>query len=285
MSPELLHVDAGAAAGELERAESAFVGHLTVDIHDRMIVVSVTDKSAGALAALLRRQAHVVALQQADVQVQQRRTLDHRVAHIAALTTLCGAAVEILPAVVRQIEIPYRHRQSHQQRSVLTHQGHAVGGDGHIHRHLPRRRFVIAVLPGVTLSTRLHGDMQRDLRPLLSAAGGHHRGILPRRARREEVRAPGNVRCSLVPVVLDHGIRQRVSLPVGKDLLQWYFEHTALRDGIAFFRRRDVPARCDRLRPQHQQRRCQTQESAQLRSDMVIFHAASSSALMVVYSA
>ena len=40
--------------------------------------------------------AHVVALQQADVQVQQRRTLDHRVAHIAALTTLCGAAVEIL---------------------------------------------------------------------------------------------------------------------------------------------------------------------------------------------
>ena len=34
-----------------------------------------------------------------------------------------------------------------------------------------------------------------------------------------------------------------------------------------------------------QQRRCQTQESEQLRSDMVIFHAASSSALMVVYSA
>ena len=284
MSPELLHVDAGAAAGELECAESAFVGRLTVDIRDRLIC-PVIKEPAGALAALLRRQAHVVALQKIDVQVQQRRTLDHRVAHIAALTTLCGAAVEILPAVVRQIEIPYRHRQSHQQRSVLTHQGHAVGGDGHIHRHLPRRRFVIAVLPGVTLSTRLHGDMQRDLRPLLSAAGGHHRGILPRRARREEVRAPGNVRCSLVPVVLDHGIRQRVSLPVGKDLLQWYFEHTALRDGIVFFRRRDVPARCDRLRPQHQQRRRQTQESAQLRSDMVIFHAASSSALMVVYSA
>ena len=285
MSPELLHVDAGAAAGELECAESAFVGRLTVDIRDRLIRPVIKDP-AGALAALLRRQAHhVVALQQADVQVQQRRTLDHRVAHIAALTTLCGAAVEILQAVVRQIEIRHLHRQSHQQRSVLTHQGHAVGGDGHIHRHLPRRRFVIAVLPGVTLSTRLHGDMQRDLRPLLSAAGSHHRGILPRRARRKEIRALGDRPCGLVSVVVHHGIRQRVSLPVGKDLLQWYFEHTALRDGIAFFRRRDVPACRDRLRPQHQQRRCQTQESAQLRSDMVIFHAASSSALMVVYSA
>ena len=285
MSPELLHVDAGAAAGELERAESAFVGRLTVDIHDRMIVVSVTDKSAGSLAALLRRQVHVVALQQADVQVQQRRTLDHCVAHIAALTTLCGIAVEILPAVVRQIEIRHLHRQSHQQRFVLTHQGHAVGGDGHIHRHLPRRRFVIAVLPGVTLSTRLHGDMQRDLRLLLSAAGSHHRGILPRRVRRKEIRALGDRPCGLVSVVVHHGIRQRVSLPVGKDLLQWYFEHTALRDGIAFFRRRDVSARPDRLRPQQEQSRRKANDAAQLCQDILPFHAVSFALTMTIYSA
>ena len=129
---------------------------------------------------LFRRISEVIDAQQVQVQVQGRRAADDRAVDIFAAAVLCLIAVELLKSLIGQIEIRNLHGQVRKDRPVLSHERHAVTGDGHIDRDGAGVGLVVVILPGVAVLSLLHRDgdgMRRGDGLVLRAGGGDRQRI------------------------------------------------------------------------------------------------------------
>ena len=149
MTPEVGHIQAGGRAGDEQcRQLVRCIGRVIVHIQ-HIIVQTILSQRADvvfALAALRLGQADEVALQQVQVQVQAGGPLHDIVVNVLALTVFGVVAVVILQAVVRQIEVRHCDGLVAQHRAVAALDGHAVVGDGHIHRDFLGGRLIVVVL-------------------------------------------------------------------------------------------------------------------------------------------
>ena len=93
MTPELVHKDAGSAAGINQcLVISAVVGQFAAHIVD-VLFLSVLQHTRGTNTALFLRQAHVVTLQQVDVQMQAGGSANNSIVHIGASAAISTVAI------------------------------------------------------------------------------------------------------------------------------------------------------------------------------------------------
>ena len=226
MTPEVLHVGAGSAAGILQRGVllviDVGIAQDVADAHVEWIAEKLIPGRAGA--ALRLRQAQIVPLQQVDEQVHGGGPLDHLRAHIGTLAVLGGIAVEVLQAIAAQVEIGHRHLQVGQRCLVLVRaqNGYTVAGNGHIYRDLIRRGLVVIILLIVGDLTGGDGDVQRDVGggAVAAAPGRDGGGVFALRGTGEVIHAVLNGRGGFVGAVVGDGIAEAVPLAVREHVLQ-----------------------------------------------------------------
>ena len=159
MSPERLHVHGRCCSRQIQRnlirgRKRFFPGHV-FDIAGERIAQRAVGRS--------RRLVHAVFLQQIDIQVQQRRTLDDHIIRIISPAVFRMIAVELIQLVILQIKIRNLHLQVRQRRfrRIVALQRNAVIGDGDIDRNRGLIRLIIAILPLVARSRSLDRYRER----------------------------------------------------------------------------------------------------------------------------
>ena len=176
--------------------------------------------------------------QQIQVQVQGRRAADERAVDIFAASIICLIAVEFLKALIGQIEIRDCHGQVRKDRPVLSHERHAVTGDGHIDCDGAGVGLVVVILPGVAVLALLHrdGDGVRCGDGLVLRAGGGDRQRIFAHVRLDDEQVHG---IAVILVLRDLRLRGKVFagecvghfmlLAVGKDVGHCKLVGNALR--------------------------------------------------------
>ena len=149
MAPKIFHIKAGGRAADSQSGKAVcrigrcfiHVTNIFTQLKARQLVAVVL-----ALAALLIGQADEVALQQIEIQVQAGGPLHDVLVDVFAFTVFGVIAVELLQAVVRQIEVGYCDGLVAQHRAVVAPDGYAVVGDGHIHRDFLGGGLIVVIL-------------------------------------------------------------------------------------------------------------------------------------------
>ena len=225
MAPELLHIEGGSAAGDVQRQLRVVIGPAAVHaVHAHAAVMAHDLLRAGG--DLLRRQAQIVHAQQVEIQVQGGGALDQLLVDIGAAAVLGAVAVVVGQALLVQIEVGHVHLQMGQHRAVRSRQGHAVAGDGDVDGYRIRRRLIVAVLSGIPRRAGLHRNGEAHGRRAALLAGGRHRGGIGARSGVGKVQrlvTVGRVGCDLglgAVIAVIQRIGQLVARGVGKHLGQ-----------------------------------------------------------------
>ena len=149
MTPEVGHIQAGGRAGDSQSGKAVCrIGRCFIHVTNIFTQLKARQRVTrkGTLAALLLRQADEVALQQIEIQLQAGGPLHDIVVNVLALTVFGVVAVVILQAVVHQIEVRHCDGLVAQHRAVAASDGHAVVGDGHIHRDFLGGGLIVVIL-------------------------------------------------------------------------------------------------------------------------------------------
>ena len=143
VAPELLHVQAGGAAGGIQgNGAATVIGNAAIHV-PHIGSFFVIQNTRGALAALAGGQAHVVPLNNIDIGVEGGGTLNDRIVIVAAPAKLGAVTVILAQAVIVQIKIGNGHVQIRQNGAILAHQGNTVIGNGDVDGHAVGGRFVV----------------------------------------------------------------------------------------------------------------------------------------------
>ena len=175
MTPEVGHIQAGGRAGDSQSGKAVRrIGRCFIHVINIFTQLKARQRVTriGTLAALLLRQADEVALQQIEIQVQAGGPFYDVLVDVLAFAVFGVIAVELLQAVVRQIEVGYCDGLVAQHRAVVAPDGYAVVGDGHIHRDRLGGRLIVVVLRVQTVRRFLHRDGKGHRERLAVRAGG-----------------------------------------------------------------------------------------------------------------
>ena len=220
VAPELLHVHAGGAAGEVQSQARILIGGFAEHIPDAVAHAVMTKDLHFAGGHLLRFKSQIVNADHIQVQVQRRGTLNDRVVYIAAGAVFGAVAIEFFKALILQIKIGHIHFQMRQDRAVVPDDGDAVAGDGDPDSHAVLRRLVVAVLALIALLARFNGDLQRCLSgdSRIAGAGRRNRGRVSARAGVGEMQTAIGKLGVIAEVVAGQGIGHAVAPAVRKQV-------------------------------------------------------------------
>ena len=158
VTPELVHKDAGSTAGIHKcLVVSAIIGQLTAHIVD-VVFLGIFQNTGFAGTALLFGQAHIVPLQQIDVQMQAGGSANNGAVHIGTSAAVCTVAVILCQAVQIQLEVRNCNLQIG-QHTVIGFQGHTVIGYSHINSNGRLVGLIVAILLLDTLIGRIHSQL------------------------------------------------------------------------------------------------------------------------------
>ena len=250
VAPELLHIHAGGAAGEVQGQVLILIGNTAEHILDAHVAI-VTKDLHFAGGHLLRFKSQIVNADHIQVQVQRRGTPDDLCIHIAAGAVFGVVAVVIGEALILQIKIGHIHFQMRQDRAVVPADGDAVAGDGDPDSDAVLRRLVVAILALVALLARFNGDGQRRLRShaAVAAAGRRDRGGVSARVGVGEMQTALSDLGVIAKVFAGQGIGHAVALAVRKQVCHFDYELRALcRGKRGVFRHSDRMPGCRSVR-------------------------------------
>ena len=158
MTPELVHENAGSAAGIHKRlVVSAVIGQIATHVED-IVLLGIFQHTRGTNTALFLRQAHVVTLQQVDVQMQAGGSANNSIVHIGASAAISTIAIVLGQAVQIQFKVRNGDLQIC-QHTVVGFQRHTVAGNRHINSNRRLVSLVIAVLLLNALVGRIYGQL------------------------------------------------------------------------------------------------------------------------------
>ena len=230
MPPEVGHVETGGRAGDFQRGQRSRVGRVFVHVVNIVVQPEALQIAAGvlALAALVFGKTDEVALQQIDVQVQAGGPLHDVVVHVLALAVCRVIAVELVKAVLAQVEVRDGNGLMAQNCAVTTPDGHAVVGDGHINRDLLGGGLVVVVLGVQAVGGGLDRDGEGRGDGLAARAGGLDlrlvgAGVFFRHVQR----ASADLGLGAELGGVDQRIGQRVAVRIPEDVPQGNFQQVA----------------------------------------------------------
>ena len=230
MAPEVGHVETGGRAGDFQRGQRSRVGRVFVHVVNIVVQPEAVQTAAvvSSLAALAFGKPDEVALQQIDVQVQAGGPLHDVVVHVLALAVCRVIAVELVKAVLAQVEVRDGNGLMAQNRAVTPPDGHAVVGDGHINRDLLGGGLVVVVLGVQAVGGGLDRDGEGRGDGLAARAGGLDlrlvgAGVFFRHVQR----ASADLGLGAELGGVDQRIGQRVAVRIPEDVPQGNFQQVA----------------------------------------------------------
>ena len=149
MTPEVGHIKAGGRAADSQSGKAVCrIGRCFIHVRNIFTQLKARQRVTriGPLAALLLRQADEVALQQIEIQVQAGGPLYDVLVDVFAFSVFRVIAVVFAQVVPAQVKVGDGDGLVAQHRAVAASDGHAVVGDGHIHRDFLGGGLIVVML-------------------------------------------------------------------------------------------------------------------------------------------